>query len=493
MVELPEERGFEVAVCGFRRIVAEFGGGEADPAPGQQRAAVVQHQFEHFGEIQPAVGGVAVLLAHDQRLLTARDRPVRDVRVGDPLGLQHPEHHIVVEQRRRGVSRRKVEASHVAEQTFRRIAVNFHRQRRLRLVGAEERLKNHIGHPAAEVVPRQIAAAEQQILRNRPAARADHIERQQMPGQRHRALETGSGQIGFKDPVEVARRERIGIRRLLKAHQLPQQQIGLHRLMQIPGFPHRHLPAVRGDQLQPLRLARHCRALLRQRFGKFGVAPGQNRRRARRLAHHRDERGVRRSRRDERLQPLRQNGAHIRDHVTGDRLHEECDLVGQRRGLFIDRGQPLHIRSFAVVVPDRFDPLRRNRFGRFNIGVNRDRIAVSGEGLHLKTRVDQRVARRKRIVLRAREHASRRNRQRHSLHAAAQQFTRVARLVRVAPRRAHLALAHPDFLILEPAGQLLLPKFGRKQLLQPRIEKFRRIFHLFFLVGGLQSSYGIIS
>ena len=164
IIQFLEKGVFEVAVHRLQRIITEFRSGKTDLASGQQGTTVIQHQFQNFGEVQPAVGGVAVFLAHDQRLLTARNRPVRNILFGDSFGFQYLEHHVVIEQRRRGVSRGEVETSHIAEQALRRIPVNLHRQRRLRLVGTEEGFKNHIGHSVAEVVASGIASAEQQIL-----------------------------------------------------------------------------------------------------------------------------------------------------------------------------------------------------------------------------------------------------------------------------------------------------------------------------------------
>ena len=98
IIQFLEKGVFEVAVRRLQRIITEFRSGKTDLASGQQGTIVIQHQFQNFGEVQPAVGGVAVFLAHDQRFLTARNRPVRNILLGDSFGFQNLEHHVVIEQ-----------------------------------------------------------------------------------------------------------------------------------------------------------------------------------------------------------------------------------------------------------------------------------------------------------------------------------------------------------------------------------------------------------
>ena len=215
----------------------------------KKRAAVVQSQFQDLRKIQPAVGGVAVFLSGDQRFLTARNRPGRKILLPDPLPAQKTEHHIVVEQRRCGVPRREKQFPPSRQtDSSRRVPVNFDRKRGLRLVGTVEGLQKQTCHRSGPVVPFRIASAQQNVLGDRPPARPHHEERKQMTQKSNGLLGIRLLPVRLEQTVQIPRRERIRIRRLLQTHRLPEQHKRLQRLMKIfrsPSGTFRQFSAIR--------------------------------------------------------------------------------------------------------------------------------------------------------------------------------------------------------------------------------------------------------
>ncbi|MPN02956.1 hypothetical protein SDC9_150177 [bioreactor metagenome] len=187
-IKLAKESRFEIVIKLLLRTISKFFSVKPDLFSGQQRTPFIQRQFQYFRQIEPTVGGVAVFLTHNQRFLAAGDGPVGNVFPLNPLGPQKLKHHVIIKKRWSGVPRRKEEASHVAIKRLRRIPVQFDRECRLRQIRAVKGFEDHFGHPVAEVVARRVASAEQDVLRDRPAAVPHHIEAEEVLEKRHRFL-----------------------------------------------------------------------------------------------------------------------------------------------------------------------------------------------------------------------------------------------------------------------------------------------------------------
>ena len=104
--------------------------------------------------------------------------------------------------------------------------MELYREDRLRKIHREIGVQKRIGGFVGQIVPIQIAAGNQDILRNCPASVTDIEEHQKMLKQ-PRSFLTGQSlctAVRLKDAVSVPHREGERIRRLLQAHQLPEKQ-----------------------------------------------------------------------------------------------------------------------------------------------------------------------------------------------------------------------------------------------------------------------------
>ena len=127
-------------------------GDEGDP--------VRQRQLQDLGQVQPGVGGVAVVLAHDERLLTPGDGVVRKVLFLNARQFQRLEHAVVIEQRRREAAGREEESAHLAVEPLGRVLMKLDRQDRLRQVHFVVGVKERVAGLARQVVPFHIPPAD---------------------------------------------------------------------------------------------------------------------------------------------------------------------------------------------------------------------------------------------------------------------------------------------------------------------------------------------
>ena len=249
--------------------------------------------------------------------------------------------------------------------------------------------------------------------------------------------------------------------------------------MQIPGPVSRHAAAEFRNPAEPGRLVRTGGALHDKRFGESGITPGQDQHGFSGPAHDRRI-AARRTAFQERFEPVGEDRPHIRDHVPGHRLHEEGDFGGQRLEPAVYGFEVADERRFAVVTAHRLDPLRRKLRRRLEVVVDRQRVAVARERLDPERGVDQRIARRKGVVLRSGENAAFRDRQRHLLRKAAEQFAGSSRIVRIGSAAPHrLALAHPEFLQVKPAVHPELPPLAVDELPESILQNRIRRIHFF--------------
>ena len=111
---------------------------------GEHRRAVVYSQLEYLSEVQPCVRRVAVVLSHNERLLTAGDRVIGEVFAVDSRVGQNSEQHIVVEERRRQAARGEEESSEFTVKPVGCAGMQFDRENRLRqihvIIGVEKRV-----------------------------------------------------------------------------------------------------------------------------------------------------------------------------------------------------------------------------------------------------------------------------------------------------------------------------------------------------------------
>ena len=196
-----------------------FGGVVRLGAHGQtreRRAAVCEHQLQNLAHVQPAIGRVGVVLAHDERLLAARDGVVGQILRCDAVLPQGEEQTVVVEQRGRQAAGREEEASHFAVKLLGCVAVQLHGENGLREIHVVIRVQNGIAHLVRQVVAVQIASADQHVLRDRPRALTHVEEYKEMLEQRCglRAILTGELAVRFKNAVGVADGEGERVRRL---------------------------------------------------------------------------------------------------------------------------------------------------------------------------------------------------------------------------------------------------------------------------------------
>ena len=87
-------------------------GGFFNGIVGNQRTTAVKCQLQNFGHIQPTVRGVAVVLAHDEGLLTAGNGVISQIFLFDISSGQNLEYRVIVKQGGGQHAGRKEEAAH---------------------------------------------------------------------------------------------------------------------------------------------------------------------------------------------------------------------------------------------------------------------------------------------------------------------------------------------------------------------------------------------
>ena len=140
----------------------------------------MKHHFQDLGEGQPAVGGVAVILAHNKGLLTACDAIVGDISFVNSVGLKYLKERIVVKEGRGQHTGGKEEFTHLLIKLFGGIFMKLDRQNRLRQHHIEIGFHYSVGHFVRKVFSVVIAAAYKNVLRYCPAAVAYVIENEEM-------------------------------------------------------------------------------------------------------------------------------------------------------------------------------------------------------------------------------------------------------------------------------------------------------------------------
>ena len=205
----------------------------SDGFAGNQRRTARQSQLQNFGQVEPGVCGIAVIFAHNQRLLATGNTVVRQILPCHAAFSQGGKQRVIIEQRRCQTAGGKEEPAQFLIKFFRRILMEFHGQNGLGQVHLVVGVQDCICHRTGQVVAVGISAAYQHILRDGPAA-LSHVKEYQEVCKQCRCLfpaQTVCGTVWFKNSVGIAHRERKGIRRLFQTHNLPQQQKRLHRLI----------------------------------------------------------------------------------------------------------------------------------------------------------------------------------------------------------------------------------------------------------------------
>ena len=216
------------------------------------------------------------------------------------------------------------------------------------------------------------------------------------------------------NPVQIAHGERVGIGGLLQIHHLPEQDVGLQRLVQVPRTETGNLRACPGDQIE-FHPAGGIGLLLREFGRELTVSFGQQNRRAHRLDHRVEVlRPIRRVRLlsldlpDQRVQPSFQRIVEGGQRMSCHALDEVGSLPGLRAGLLVHLAQ---LHRDRIPVPERpvlLDhlPCDLDPFGcpvRPDVVVVRVVVAIPDEAPHLERGIDQRVTGRERVRLRTRE------------------------------------------------------------------------------------------
>ena len=104
---------------------------------------------------------------------------------------------------------------------------------------------------------------------------------------------------------------------------------------------------------------------------------------------------------DQRAHAVPQRGAKVRDHVAGDLLDEERDLVRVLSELLIHGGQSADVFTRGGMAAHGRDALLCDLALRRRVIIDLQRVAVAPEGLDLKRGIDERVARREGVALRS--------------------------------------------------------------------------------------------
>ena len=145
---------------------------------GNSGHASTDAQFQDLAQVQPAVGGIAVILSHDQRLLAACHRIIRKIPGLHAVCLKDREEAVVIKEGRGQASRGKEEPSQTLIQFFGCILMQLDRQNRLGQVHVIIGIQKRIGGKIGQILSLHIPAANQQVLGNGPAS-VRHVEKDQ--------------------------------------------------------------------------------------------------------------------------------------------------------------------------------------------------------------------------------------------------------------------------------------------------------------------------
>ena len=371
----------------------------ADLLAGNGADAAGEGQLQDLCQVQPGIGGVGAVLAHDQRLLAACHGVVGQVLLLDAMLLQGEEQRIVVKQRGGQTAGGKEEPTQRLHQRLGGATVQLHRQNRLGQIHFIVGIQNGIGHGAGQVIAPGVLAAEQNVLRDGPAAAAHIEEHQEMLAQRSSLLTGQLAHIRLEDLIRTAHREGKGVGCLLDAHGLPQQDVALHGLVKVAGAVGRHTLQGVGDQLQAgLVLGGGILQLLQC---QCTVAAGKDQHTLQRLAEGGGvfifRLGIQLG--DEAAHTVTQGGAEIRHQMAGDLLHEEGHLAGVFGASGVGLVQLTHIVAVGSLLPHGGDAAGGDLLGGRGKIVDLQGVAIALEALHGEGRIDQGIAGSKGIPL----------------------------------------------------------------------------------------------
>ena len=280
--------------------------------------------------------------------------------------------------------------------------MKLNRKNRLRQVHVIICVHERIGCFVGQIVAAKVTAADDDILRNRPASVGNIEENKEMLEKRCGGLTVKTVSVRLKNSVSIADRECERVRRLLKAHNLPHNHEGLNCFIEIFGsvfgnlaesFLHEFkLGFSFGRSRESLFLCHigitvcknrgafksDCKSLVAVALFALGF-----------LYHI--------------LNAVFYRIAHIGDKVTRYLLKEEYNLFCVALGFAVNLSELFGIFRFGKFFSDLVNSLGGELPVRFDIVKNRSRVAVAAELLNLKSRINQRIASCKRIVLSSRK------------------------------------------------------------------------------------------
>ena len=251
-------------------------------------------------------------------------------------------------------------------------------------------VQNGVAHGAGQVLARRIPAADDDVLGNGPAPGAHIEEDKEMlkEGGGFRPAQIVGGPVGFENAVSVAHREGEGVGGLLNAHDLPEEDVALHGLEGGPGAEFRD-PA-QGFGQDGIVLG----------FGDFRVAVGQLHGAAEAPAEGTEVDGVGLISMGELFLDLRQQGrdafpqrpAEVGDQMARDLFDEKCHFFGVFAAVGVDIVQIPDVVAVCSPLTHGGDSFGGHIAVGSCVAVDRQRIAVAPEGLHLEGGIDQGVA-----------------------------------------------------------------------------------------------------
>ena len=433
--------------------------------------AARERQFQNFAAVEPAVGGVGVVLAANQRFLTAGNAGGFNVLGRNAFLGEDGEERIVVEERRRENPGGEEEPPKLRVKAVGSVFMELDRKDRLGqvhfIVGVEER----IGRGVGQVVPVNVAPAHQQVLRDRPAAVGHVEEHQKMAEERGGVLAREAVAVRLEDAVRVADGEGIGVGSLLDAHDFPQDHEALNGLVKVARAVARNAGQRRGNAAETGRFFRVARFFGGRLFlgGNGAVAVGQKPRAIQRVGKGQQvvgALGVGLGGRflfcgaDQIERAVLQGGSKLGNQMPRDLLHKVDHLARVAFGGLVHGRKLADVGGVQGILAKFFNALFRELLVGVNVAEHRGRVAVAREGLHAERGVDERVGARERVALRTRENGVFRNGERQGGQLLAEQGGGCALGGKGA---VFLLLARGGFADPEPAGQFFDAPFLAEQ------------------------------